>query len=79
MNREQPTGGRRRGAIPDKPATIEELAALHASPNYRLAIERVRATEERTRQHGRRDMRATLEHVLERVLSGKIGGGPDRG
>jgi hypothetical protein len=45
MKHKKPTRRTGRGARVERPATIEELAKLHASPNYQIGIAQVRAAE----------------------------------
>jgi hypothetical protein len=48
----------------DKPATIEELAALHQTAHYRTMIARLRAAERERSEKCRQPLRSTIERVM---------------
>jgi hypothetical protein len=74
-----PRRRRARSATPDKPATIDELSALHDAPAWRAMVARTREEEARRVRARREEWAATVVRVLEDALSGKIAGEAERG
>ena len=73
----KPTTTRRRrarSATSDKPATLDELSALHDTPAWRAMVARTREEEQRRVRARREEWAATVARALEAALSGKIGG-----
>jgi nitroimidazol reductase NimA-like FMN-containing flavoprotein (pyridoxamine 5'-phosphate oxidase superfamily) len=59
---------RTRHRHPDRPATIEELTALHQSPNYRTMIARGRAAETLDRAQQRYEFPRVIYRALAWAL-----------